>query len=200
MGLCSTCSKPALSNQSLCKDCNDAIKIRYTDNRKKVLEAYGNKCQCCGITDKNCLQIDHIKGGGCAHRKSLSINFNKWLIKNNFPEGYQILCANCNSAKGRFGICPHNTPIIHEIQKDKLLCFEVYGGAQCRHCGETKPQFLEIDHIHNNGNLLRKADSRHTKIYRWLRLNNYPDGYQILCANCNRKKALNELQVVVNRE
>ena len=28
-------------------------------------------------------------------------------IKNNFPKGFQILCHNCNIAKGHYGKCPH---------------------------------------------------------------------------------------------
>jgi len=35
-----------------------------------------------------------------------------WLKKNNWPEGFQVLCYNCNSAKRVDGICPH--------QKNKL--------------------------------------------------------------------------------
>ena len=31
----------------------------------------------------------------------------KWIIKNNFPKGFQILCHNCNSAKAVYGKCPH---------------------------------------------------------------------------------------------
>ena len=30
-----------------------------------------------------------------------------WIIKNNFPEGFKILCHNCNNAKGFYGKCPH---------------------------------------------------------------------------------------------
>ena len=29
-----------------------------------------------------------------------------WLIKNDFPPGYQVLCFNCNYAKTAFGKCP----------------------------------------------------------------------------------------------
>jgi hypothetical protein len=35
-----------------------------------------------------------------------------WIIRNNFPEGFQILCHNCNTAKGmkkNDNICPHET-------------------------------------------------------------------------------------------
>ena len=34
-------------------------------------------------------------------------NLNYWLEKNNFPSGFQILCWNCNFAKGSLGKCPH---------------------------------------------------------------------------------------------
>ena len=27
--------------------------------------------------------------------------------KNNYPEGFQVLCSNCNFAKGKYGSCPH---------------------------------------------------------------------------------------------
>lgn len=59
------------------------------------------KCQHCGITDARVLTIDHIDGGGVAHRKEIgaSMTFYNWIIKNNFPPGFQILCANCQHIK-----------------------------------------------------------------------------------------------------
>jgi hypothetical protein len=32
--------------------------------------------------------------------------FYRWLITNNFPDDFQILCHNCNYAKSHGG-CPH---------------------------------------------------------------------------------------------
>ena len=31
----------------------------------------------------------------------------RWITKNNSPKGFQILCHNCNMAKGFYGKCPH---------------------------------------------------------------------------------------------
>lgn len=79
--------------------------------RLEVLEHYGNKCACCGITEYEFLAIDHIKGGGIKHRKEIGNAGNsiaKWLKKNNYPEGFRILCHNCNLALGIHGHCPHN--------------------------------------------------------------------------------------------
>ena len=71
----------------------------------KVFEYYGNKCATCGFTDMRALQIDHIDNNGAEERKSLGgQNFSGWkfykyLIDNNYPDGYQTLCANCNMIK-----------------------------------------------------------------------------------------------------
>ncbi len=79
--------------------------------REDVLTNYGGKCVCCGEMNLEFLTIDHIKGGGTQERKrnGEGQNFYHWLIKSNYPKdlGLQVLCANCNMAKTRLGICPH---------------------------------------------------------------------------------------------
>lgn len=81
----------------------------------KIIEAYGGKCICCNEDAIEFLTIDHINNDGAEDRKKNGNksggNLYRWLIKNNFPkENYQILCYNCNCAKGFFGYCPHNKP------------------------------------------------------------------------------------------
>lgn len=77
--------------------------------RAEVLEAYGNKCVCCGETTNEFLQIDHKNNDGASHRRSLkSPSIYGWLRKQGYPkDNYQLMCANCNWAKGRYGYCPH---------------------------------------------------------------------------------------------
>ncbi len=91
--------------------------IRRRKRKYRVLKYYGGKCACCNLEQYEFLCIDHIEGGGNEHRRSLqmsktrcgssSTNFYKWLEKNNYPEGFQVLCHNCNMAKSIYGICPH---------------------------------------------------------------------------------------------
>lgn len=87
-------------------NCNKAAKIR-------VLRHYGECCACCGESWPIFLTIDHIEGGGAKHRREINNkgghNFYRWLIKNNFPKGFQVLCSNCNLAKHIKKICPHKT-------------------------------------------------------------------------------------------
>ncbi len=84
----------------------------YYDNaRREALEAYGGKpakCGQCGESYLECLQIDHIENDGNIHRKQIEEEYGyklggnqilMWLKKNNYPEGFQILCANCNIKK-----------------------------------------------------------------------------------------------------
>lgn len=62
-------------------------------------------CGCCGEVDLNGLSIDHIQGGGRAHRKALnkgSSAFYFWLKRNGYPEGYQTLCLSCNNKKKKW--------------------------------------------------------------------------------------------------
>ena len=72
--------------------------------RGAVFAHYGTKCACCGSTKD--LSIDHVNGDGAEHRRELlgathqgSKTFYRWLIKNNFPKGFQVLCRPCSSSK-----------------------------------------------------------------------------------------------------
>ena len=74
--------------------------------------------------------------------------------------------------------------------------FAAYGGYKCACCAETEPKFLTLDHIGNDGAKWRreKLGSRTMagyRTYRLLALNGYPDGFQVLCMNCNHGKRMN---------
>lgn len=78
----------------------------------EVLTHYSNgpsKCACCGENIFEFLTIDHITGGGSNHRKKIRGSIYEWLKKHGFPEGYQVLCYNCNCGKRQNKICPHKT-------------------------------------------------------------------------------------------
>lgn len=56
-------------------------------------------CAQCGFSDIRALSVDHIEGGGRQHRREINQPIYHWLFKNGFPEGYQILCMNCQFIK-----------------------------------------------------------------------------------------------------
>jgi hypothetical protein len=76
----------------------------------------------------------------------------------------------------------------------KREVFEHYGGIVCACCGETNIKFLTLDHKNNDGNRFRKAQPREAmgwNLYYWIRRNNYPPIFQVLCYNCNCGRAKN---------
>ncbi len=86
----------------------DRFKLQRGKLRAEVLSAYGSRCACCGETTPEFLTVDHINNDGAAHRKVIKSKLYEWLRANSFPKaGFQLLCFNCNCAKGIHGQCPH---------------------------------------------------------------------------------------------
>ena len=90
-------------------------KKNHAAMKAKIMEHYSQSppsCACCGEKGIQFLTIDHVNNGGAEHRKTLGKTSSgwglyRWIIKNNYPPMFQVLCFNCNCAKGLFGECPH---------------------------------------------------------------------------------------------
>jgi hypothetical protein len=80
---------------------------RYNEKiKKETFKQYSPllRCQRCGFADLRALSIDHIDGGGAAHRRVVSdgrrgFNFYLWLRQEGYPPGFQVLCMNCQFIK-----------------------------------------------------------------------------------------------------
>jgi hypothetical protein len=74
-----------------------------------MIEALGGKCACCGESHPFFLSLDHVSNDGAMYREK----YNEQQIyrlarREGWPKDkYQLLCMNCNFAKGHFGECPH---------------------------------------------------------------------------------------------
>jgi hypothetical protein len=85
--------------------------------RRTVFGHYSNntfKCECCGESEQDFLVIDHINGNGNEHRRAVfgrtaagGHAMHSWLVKQGFPQGFQLLCSNCNASRGKHGECVH---------------------------------------------------------------------------------------------
>lgn len=116
-GLCSKCIQPlvqgVLGGSYYCEKHLQKKKVRLARQRQTLkLAAFcaygGPACKCCGEKRMEFLSIDHINGGGRQHCKEIgTTSLYHWLSKNGYPPGFQVLCLNCNFAKGHYGICPH---------------------------------------------------------------------------------------------
>lgn len=90
------------------------LQKKYRDAlRRGIVEHYSKgrfECACCLEKEYVVLTIDHIHGGGTLERRLTGgggQHFYRTIKKANYPEGFQILCFNCNVAKWRLGRCYH---------------------------------------------------------------------------------------------
>ena len=121
-GLCVYCGKTKEDkSRSNCSKCNKTLtegSIKYQKRIvNEVLKAYGNKCNCCGESNKEFLQLDHVNNDGAEHRKKVKTFMYGWAKHNNFPDTLQLLCANCNFSKMRSGICIHDRTWLNSIKQ-----------------------------------------------------------------------------------
>ncbi len=112
-GLCTRCGRhKARKGRVVCVKCAKRDRDYNFELKLAAFNAYGGPtCRCCGETEFAFLQIDHVRNDGAAHRRVYPSRIYYWLKNNNYPKGFQVLCANCNFAKGFFGVCPHKRRI-----------------------------------------------------------------------------------------
>jgi hypothetical protein len=178
----------------------------YAKLRLEVLTHYSNgslKCAVCGDDHLEFLGIDHINGGGNKHRIEIKTLFYKWLKVNNYPAGFQVLCSNCNMKKVKVAARLKGETGTKEQRKyyrrasrlkaDLLNHYMIDGKIRCAcpDCKVTDPDLLCIDHINNDGAEHRRQlgiaeNAKGLKMYMWIKRNNYPPDFRILCHNCNQ--------------
>lgn len=122
-GLCPTCGLRALvAGGQQCGACRvreahplrreqrlQNQRLRTQRLRDEAFAHYGAVCACCGEPHKAFLEFDHVENNGGLHRREdHDVNYlAAWLKSHGYPPGFQVLCCNCNRAKYRYGICPH---------------------------------------------------------------------------------------------
>lgn len=200
--LCTFCGSelPTAYENLNCRSCLDEHNAFNAEITLQVFTHYGLICSCCGAVELDFLSLDHINNDGGPHRKELTgkakggggITTYLWIIKNNFPIGFQTLCYNCNVAKqSNGGICPHKDILRINMKSDynkiKTEVFSHYG-MKCQCCNEDGYLFLSMDHINGDGASRREEEGTGNALYHWLKRNNYPIDFQILCYNCNTSK------------
>ena len=82
--------------------------------RSEMIREYGGKCSCCGESAFEFLTLEHPNGDGVRDRvertgrNSGGYRLYASLKRDGWPKvGYDLLCMNCNWARGMFGYCPH---------------------------------------------------------------------------------------------
>lgn len=91
-----------------CKFCyNDQTVEKRAIIKEEGFRALGSVCKCCGEPERVFLTLDHINGRSPGDKRTGN---NAWVRakQEGWPQDkYQLLCYNCNCAKGVYGVCPH---------------------------------------------------------------------------------------------
>jgi len=121
--------KSILEKQKKFRDENPELvslrkKIERTRTKTQVMTHYSNsdkpECFCCGETQLEFLTLDHRNNDGNIERKKGlpgGARLYDKLKAQKFPEGYQVMCFNCNCGRAiNNGICPHKTLNVIKLQ------------------------------------------------------------------------------------
>lgn len=120
MKFCTACNKhEAPPSKQLCDFCRAYNRRKYKEyyNRRReiVFDFFGDKCACCGETERMFLSVDHINNDGNIQRKQTTDGgrdmyrkLTNAILAGNPPKDLQLLCRNCNWGKHvNGGVCPH---------------------------------------------------------------------------------------------
>jgi hypothetical protein len=178
-GLCASCGqKPRRQDKATCEECGRKLAeaMKRWQAKKHAERKADGLCSCGGPVEsgKTCEKCKERNNRNQRKRKTMGL----CCYCSNQAKTGQTRCQQCSDKKRE------------EAKQLKLEVFEAYGGAKCDCCSEGTECFLSIDHIDGNGNTHRREVGR-TSLYRWLKANNFPSGYQVLCFNCNHGRYLN---------
>lgn len=174
--------------------------VSFSRRNKETNRTYFN-CLCsCGESTES--RADGLVSGSILSCGCLSIS-RKWIDQ---PVPSEGVCLHCKESlpmdtsnfykhpKSKFGfrlICKpcfrsqRNSQSKAESKLLRMQALVAYSGdspkCQCQGCNESNIEFLTIDHIGGGGRKHRLE----TNVYRWLRKNNFPPGFRVLCMNCN---------------
>lgn len=103
-GICTKC--PELATHGFqCEKHAKALQERNWRRKRMIMDHYGGPiCAGCNETELAVLQLDHKDGNGNTHRRKIgdgdlgrgSRSTYQWIIDNNYPPLFRVLCANCN--------------------------------------------------------------------------------------------------------
>lgn len=93
-------------------------------------------------------------------------------------------CKNKTTAPNSRNYTSRNKELVLRHYSPDLKC-------ACLKCPFPFPgiDFLSLDHINGKGDHGREIRRR---LYQWIKNNNFPKGFQVLCYNCNLAKRANK--------
>jgi hypothetical protein len=197
---CQKCPQPTRPGKSCCQTCADKMKQQQIARKAKNVAA--GICPICGKQPvesgrrgcRNCLDKynEKTKTRRPANREKMNAAVRNWMAKkvesgvcpicNDRPVRPSLKscgpCADKGNTQKKLGRSDHRAQVLAAY------------GACCVSCGEKTPEFLEVDHVNNDGAAHRKIVNP-SDLLRHVVENAFPATFQLLCTNCNREKGPN---------
>lgn len=198
---------PQTTMQLTCDGCGREFDRIATHARRNF--AKSNRVFCSRVCSNRASSLDRGECEGCGGSKTINTRYNRdcsVCVKRvqEYGKNRRKLkhdrgeCQVCPMPVGRNQkFCPphaaeRNARVIAANRAVKVECFTAYGGCSCACCGETRLEFLTLDHSNNDGADHRRemfgksAGKGGAPMYRKLRNAGFPDlGLRVLCFNCN---------------
>lgn len=102
-------------------------------------------------------------------------------------------CKECRNERNATWVSANRPTVNAAAARRRLEALRRYSTTpepSCTCCGEGTLAFLTFEHIAGGGNEHRKQTGGGGFI-SWLRRNNYPAGFEVLCMNCNHGRRVN---------
>jgi hypothetical protein len=186
-GLCMGCGQqPPDPERTRCGGCR--LKHKTDSKQRHDARKTAGLCYCGQLAVNGLASCEgHRTAATDRHETKTATSILTRICKKCDKPSDELYCSGCKAIKSAWS----------KKHRQKLWK-QVFGhyGAKCTCCGETEPLFLTIDHINNDGAAHRRSmpNGRYStgeRMYRWLRDNKFPSGFQVLCMNCNLGKQRN---------
>ena len=117
------------------------------------------------------------------HKERQSFVRKRW--QKNHPEkvlGYSAKWRRENPEANRERILDYK-------ERLKTKVFDHYGRS-CKCCGESRKEFLSMDHINGGGSKHRRESrlTNYTDLYNCIIRHHFPNDFRVLCHNCNASR------------
>lgn len=202
---CRECAKERARARYLLN--KDAICKRYSEYRKKNLGRIKELAK-----KRNDLNREQIRQRGRDHYKNnpdlYKRNAREYIIAN--PEKVSArkkAYYNANklelAAQKKVYRAEHADRIKYiktkysiELRTEAMLRYSA-GTMSCAFCSDSTFEHLCLDHINNDGCRHRESVKKvcGKSVYLWVKMNNYPPIFQVLCYNCNFLKSLKNTEL-----
>jgi hypothetical protein len=167
-------------NKKICKFCNLEKDVEDFHKSSRSVDGYRSKCRVCTNIKRSDTNRKKQNEGYIPTYVKINLSIPDNIVGSErfqaYHREYRKIYKEEIKAKKKI-----------ELERAKIEGINHYGG-KCNCCGESKIEFLTLEHLHGRD----KGRRRRTGKGAWLEIKRegFPDKYTVLCFNCNCAKGI----------